>query len=80
MLVSGSCGLYLIFHVLFLGKFLPGWASVMVSVWLLGGMMIFCIGIVGIYLAKVFSETKQRPYTTVRHVYERDEPQTVPAK
>jgi putative glycosyltransferase len=70
MAASGTAALYLIFHVFFLGKFLPGWASVMVSVWLLGGMMIFCIGIVGIYLAKVFSETKQRPYTTIRQIYE----------
>lgn len=71
MLLSSLCAVYLIFHVFFLGKFLPGWASVMVSVWLLGGVMIFCIGVVGIYLAKVFSETKQRPYSIVRNVYER---------
>lgn len=73
MLTSGLCALYLIFHVFFLGQFLPGWASVMVSVWLLGGIMIFCIGVVGIYLAKVFSEAKQRPYTIVRNVYQRDD-------
>ena len=29
------------------------------------------VGIVGIYLSRVFIETKQRPYTIVRHVYER---------
>ena len=74
MLISGACGLYLILHVLFFGQFLTGWASLMVSIWLLGGMMIFCIGIVGIYVAKVFSETKQRPYTIVREVYESRQP------
>ena len=73
MLLSGFSALYLIFHVFFLGKFLPGWTSVMVSVWLLGGMMIFCIGVVGIYLAKVFSEAKQRPYTIVRKIYQKDD-------
>ena len=39
----------------------PGWASIMVSIWFLGGLIIFCIGVIGIYLAKVFTEVKQRP-------------------
>jgi putative glycosyltransferase len=51
------------------GVGVPGWASIMVSIWFLGGLMIFCIGVVGIYLAKVFTETKQRPYTIVRAEY-----------
>jgi putative glycosyltransferase len=44
----------------------PGWASIMVSIWFLGGLTIFCIGVIGVYLAKVFTETKPRPYTVVR--------------
>jgi putative glycosyltransferase len=47
----------------------PGWASIMVSIWFLGGVTIFCVGVLGIYLAKVFTETKARPYTIVREVY-----------
>jgi putative glycosyltransferase len=35
----------------------------MVSIWFLGGVTIFCVGVLGIYLAKVFTETKNRPYT-----------------
>ena len=46
-----------------------GWTSVMASIWLLGGMIISFIGVVGIYLSKIFSETKQRPYTIVRQVH-----------
>ena len=46
-----------------------GWTSVIGSVWLLGGMIIAFVGVVGIYLAKVFSETKQRPYTIVRAIH-----------
>jgi len=42
---------------------------VMASIWLLGGMVISFIGVVGIYLSKIFSETKQRPYTIVRQIY-----------
>ena len=39
------------------------------SIWFLGGVTIFCVGVIGIYLAKVFMETKQRPYTVVRATY-----------
>lgn len=50
-----------------------GWTSIMVSVWLLGGMIISFIGIIGIYLSKIFAETKQRPYVIVRTIYGRQE-------
>lgn len=62
---------YLIMHWLFLEKPMSGWTSVMASIWLLGGMVISFIGVVGIYLSKIFSETKQRPYTIVRQIYEK---------
>lgn len=60
---------YLVIHWMFLAEPISGWTSVMASIWLLGGMVISFIGVVGIYLSKVFSETKQRPYTIVRHVF-----------
>lgn len=60
---------YLVFHKLILATPLDGWTSVMVSIWLLGGMLISCVGLIGIYLSKVFSETKQRPSTIVREIY-----------
>ncbi|MBT2342245.1 MULTISPECIES: glycosyltransferase family 2 protein [Pseudomonas] len=60
---------YLIAHWMFLATPLSGWTSVMASIWLLGGMIISFIGVVGIYLSKIFSETKQRPYTIVRQIY-----------
>jgi putative glycosyltransferase len=60
---------WLVVHWAFLAKPLSGWTSIMASIWLLGGMVISFIGVVGIYLSKIFSETKQRPYTIVRQVY-----------
>jgi putative glycosyltransferase len=60
---------YLVMHWIFLEKPMSGWTSVMASIWLLGGMVISFIGVVGIYLSKIFSETKQRPYTIVRQIY-----------
>jgi putative glycosyltransferase len=48
---------------------LGGWTSLILSVWLLGGLIISVIGIIGIYLAKIFTESKRRPYTIVREIY-----------
>ncbi len=62
--------LYLVLQKIFFGIFLSGWPSLIVSVWLLGGLQIVCLGIIGIYLSKIFVETKQRPYTIIRQVYE----------
>ena len=59
----------LIVRSLFFGQLLPGWASTMVALCFMGGLNLFCVGIVGIYLAKVFSEAKDRPFTVVRDVY-----------
>jgi putative glycosyltransferase len=62
---------YLVVRRVFFGVMLPGWASLIVSVWLLGGLTLFSLGVIGVYLSKIFIETKQRPYTTVRNIYER---------
>jgi putative glycosyltransferase len=67
-LLAGAYAGYIVMHRL-LGNLLPGWASVMASIWLLGGLIISFLGIIGIYLSKIFSETKHRPYTIVRHIY-----------
>ena len=68
-LFAGCYILYLLLNWLFWSQPLSGWTSVMASVWLLGGMIISFIGVIGIYLSKVFSESKQRPYTIVRSIY-----------
>jgi putative glycosyltransferase len=52
------------------GTVLAGWVSVMISVWLLGGLAIFCIGIVGLYVSRIFIETKGRPYTIIRQMHQ----------
>jgi len=66
---------YLIGLRLYRSQAVDGWTSVMVSIWLLGGMIISFVGVVGIYLAKVFSETKQRPRTIIREIHGRSHPE-----
>jgi len=69
LVLSFTAATFLIVRRLFFGQLLPGWASMMVALCFMGGLNLFCVGIVGIYLAKVFSETKERPYTVIRQVY-----------
>ena len=57
------------FRWLFCGDFLMGWPSLIVSIWFLGGLNLFAVGILGIYLSKVFIEIKRRPYTIIRRRY-----------
>lgn len=45
----------------FMGATVLGWSSLMVSVWALGGLQLFAIGIIGEYIGKVYLETKSRP-------------------
>ena len=47
-----------------------GYTSVAVSIWVLGGLILFSIGIVAIYLSIVFVEVKNRPRYLVRRLYE----------
>ncbi|MBW1711989.1 MAG: glycosyltransferase, partial [Deltaproteobacteria bacterium] len=46
-----------------------GWTSVIVSIWLVGGILLFSIGVVGLYLDRVFREVKRRPRAIVRQVH-----------
>ncbi|GAB7141796.1 glycosyl transferase [Mycobacterium riyadhense] len=69
-IVSSSAAGYLIIDRIFFRALQAGWASLIVSIWMLGGMTIFCIGLIGIYISKIFIETKQRPYTIVRRTYD----------
>ncbi len=55
-----------------LGSDVIGWASLMVSIWLVGGMLMLSLGVVGLYISRIFSETKDRPYTIVREVFSRE--------
>jgi putative glycosyltransferase len=65
-------GIFLVYSRLSRGVGVDGWTSVMVSVWLIGGFLTFFISLVGLYVSKVFAETKQRPLTITREVYGRD--------
>ncbi len=43
------------------GKVLPGWTSIVIPLYLLGGILMLSIGVVGEYVGKIFLEAKRRP-------------------
>lgn len=52
------------------GNASDGWSSVMISIWFLGGLQVFSIGVIGLYLGKVYLEVKQRPRYEVQEKIE----------
>jgi len=54
-------GMYALYMYLFTEATLPGWTSTTASVLFIGGIQLIMIGIIGIYLGKMFMENKRRP-------------------
>lgn len=51
------------------GHTIVGWSSLMISIWLLGGIQLICISVIGEYIGKIFTEVKHRP----RFIIEEDD-------
>jgi putative glycosyltransferase len=72
LLISTSALLYIAYlfsRYFFIASPPSGYTSLIASIWFFSGMVILFLGIQGIYLSKIFSEVKQRPYTIVRNIY-----------
>ncbi|KKK38504.1 glycosyltransferase [Mesobacillus campisalis] len=59
-LVSMMFGSYFLFLKLF-GQTETGWTSLITSIWLIGGLQLIALGLVGEYIGKIYNETKRRP-------------------
>lgn len=59
----------IIIQTLFINKPAPGWASITVSIWLACGLIMSSLGVIGLYISKIFSEVKARPYTIIQDIY-----------
>ena len=46
----------------FQGETVAGWASILVSVLIIGGVMLLSLGVIGEYIARIYHEVKQRPH------------------
>ncbi len=59
-LMGVTMGVYVLVS-LFKGHTVRGWASTMMSIWLLGGLQLIALGVIGEYIGKIYMETKRRP-------------------
>lgn len=57
----------------FSGNVEPGWTSIIISIWVLGGLQLFAIGIIGEYIGKTYMETKERPKFIIESVLLRED-------
>ena len=64
--ISFCYGTYTLVHALIYGSPVPGWNSLIVSLYFIGGIIISILGIIGIYLGKTFDESKKRPLYIIR--------------
>ena len=55
-------------YALITGTAVPGWSSLILSIWLVGGFILISMGIIGAYVGKIFTEVKQRPLYHVQEI------------
>ena len=56
----------------FTGSAVAGWTAIVCSIWLLGGLQMLCLGVVGSYIGKIYSEVKARPRYRVEEYLTQD--------
>ncbi len=56
------------------GMTVIGWASVICSVWAIGGLILLALGVIGEYIGKIYLETKGRPRYIIREILDEENP------
>jgi putative glycosyltransferase len=64
--------IYLLLQKWLWGRVFQGWTSLMAVLFFIGGIIIFALGVVGIYVSKIYLEVKARPNSIVRKIYQGD--------
>lgn len=66
--IVSLCIIVYVLRALIIGTAIAGWASIMLSIWLVGAFVLFAIGIVGVYIGKIYEEVKHRPLYHVEEI------------
>src|SRR5205823_9389779 len=64
-LVSFLMGAWALLAAFFSLSVVPGWASTVIPIYLICGVQLICLGIMGEYIGKIYHETKRRPRYTI---------------
>jgi glycosyltransferase involved in cell wall biosynthesis len=65
LLISLLIGIDIIYSLV-TGNYVKGWASLMVSIWFTGGVVLVALGTIGLYIGKIYKETKCRPLYNIK--------------
>ena len=66
LIISTLIGIHTL-YAYFSGQTVSGWTSIMLSIWIVGSFILIAIGIICVYIGKIFNEVKHRP---LYHIYE----------
>ena len=55
-------------YSLITGAAVQGWASIMLSIWLVGGLILMSMGVIGTYIGKIYTEVKRRPLYHIQEI------------
>lgn len=66
-LSSLGMGGYVIWHSLYVGDTIPGWASITLPIYFIGGVQLLCLGVVGEYVGQIYKTVKNRPRWICEH-------------
>ncbi|WP_133015271.1 glycosyltransferase family 2 protein [Clostridium cuniculi] len=61
MFISSLIALLYFLILWIIGKTIQGWTTVVTSIWMLGGIQLLCLGVIGEYIGKIYIESKARP-------------------
>ncbi len=67
IIIAFCIGLYVL-HALIVGTAVPGWSSLILSIWLVGGFVLIGVGIIGVYIGKIYQEVKHRPLYHIKEI------------
>lgn len=67
-LIISFCILIYVLRALIVGTAVGGWASLMLSLWFIGGMLMIALGGIGIYIGKIYTEAKGRPLYNIKEI------------
>ena len=69
LLIACGIAVYVV-HALITGTAVPGWSSLILSIWLVGGFILISLGITGTYIGKIYTEVKRRPLYNIQEILE----------
>lgn len=67
LIIAFIIGIYVVCSLI-MGSAVHGWASLMLSVWIVGGFILTSMGIIGTYIGKIFTEVKHRPLYNIQNI------------